>query len=509
MAEETPQPLTSGKRAAKNTLFLYIRMLIVMGVTIFTSRVILQSLGEVDFGVYNVVGGIAFSFGFFSSSMTNAAQRYLSIGHGQRNIAKVKEFFNLITILYIIACGLVLLIGGCLGFWIVSKLNIPDSSYWAGVVVFYTTLVSLTITLFASAYDSVLIARESMKVYAYLSIAEALLKLGIAYLIFDAPSHRLQIYALLLLGVTVIIKGILMTYCIRKFPECKFKLKWEPAKLKGILGFMGWNGVGTLMFMVNEQGINILLNLFFGPIVNAARGIASQVNTAIGHFSNNFFMALNPQIIKSYASGEMNGTIRLTFRSSLFSFYLLWLICLPVMLRRDYILHLWLTEVPNYTSQFLFWILIYSLVNVLTNPQWTLIRAIGKLKQYIINGCITMIAAIPIGWLLFRLDFPPVWIFIVMVALRCLYVVMSLYTIHHYIDYPISQYFKQVILPIAAVCVASGLIMNIVNQWIPENLAGLIGNTMCSLIVTIFTILLFIGSDSRQQLLSMIKSKIK
>lgn len=500
--------VTSSKRVAKNTLFLYMRMFIVMGVTIFTSRVILGALGEIDYGVLNVVGGIAFSFGFFSSSMTNATQRYLAYGHGEGNIQKVTDFFNLITILYIIASGIILLIGGALGFWIVSRLNIPHDAYWPAIVVYYTTLLALIITLFASVFDSVLVARENLKFYAYISVLEALLKLGIAYLVFVTPNDKLQIYALLFLAVTTIIKGSLIIYCLRKFPECKFRLKWEPHKLKGILAFMGWNGLGTLTFVINEQGINILLNIFFGPIVNAARGVASQVNMAISNFTNNFFLALNPQIIKSYASGDIPGTTKFTANASIFSFYLLWTICLPIILRRDYILAIWLKEVPEYTSSFLLWILIYSLVNVLTRPQWTLIQAIGKLKHYIINGTIIMIGAIPIGYLLYKLKFPPVSIFIVMVALRSIYLIITLITMKNLITFSPMNYITKVLIPIGITTGISYCIMHFINYYINCNFGGLVIITLISILVTCSTVIITLNKSSRTYILNIIKSKI-
>ena len=500
--------VTSSKRVAKNTLFLYLRMFIVMGVTIYTSRVILASLGEVDYGVLNVVGGIAFSFGFFSSSMTNATQRYLAYGHGEGNLGKVTEFFNLITILYLIASGVILVIGGALGFWIVSRLNIPETAYWAGVVVYYTTLLSLIITLFASVFDSVLVARESLKFYAYISVLEAVLKLGIAYLVFVTPNDKLQIYALMLLGVTLLIKGTLTLYCIRKFPECKFRLKWQPDKLKGILSFMGWNGLGTLTFVINEQGINILLNIFFGPIVNAARGIATQVNGAIANFTNNFFLALNPQIIKSYASGDIPGTTRFTANASVFSYYLLWMICLPIILRRDYILTLWLKDVPEYTSTFLLWILIYSLINVLTRPQWTLIQAVGKLKRYIINGAITMIGAIPVGYVFYKLGFPPVTIFIVMVVLRTVYLLVSLLTIRSLIAFSPVKYLAQVLLPITLTTLLSFGITWWLNLYVGQTFGGLVIVTISSLIITAIVILLTLGKTRRNALIHTINAKL-
>lgn len=508
MAEAGQQPVTSGKRVAKNTLFLYIRMFIVMGVTIFTSRVILQSLGEVDYGVMNVVGGIAFSFGFFSSSMTNATQRYLSFGHGKGDISKVKEFFNLISTLYIIACGIILVVGGSLGFWIVSKLNIPPESYWPGVVVYYTVLVGMVITLFSTTFDSALIAREKMGFYAYMSIVETILKLGLAYLIFILPTDKLIYYAIIQLLITIIVKGTMAIYCMRKYPECEVKFVWQPKKMKGVLSFMGWNGAGTIVYVLNEQGINILINLFFGPILNAARGIANQVNSAIGSFSNNFFLALNPQIIKSYAAGELDKTIKLMKQSSIFSFYLMWIIILPLILRRDYVLGLWLKEVPEYTSTFLLWILIYRLINILSQPQWTVMQAVGSIRQYIINGMISMVGAVPIGYLFFRLGYPPQSIFIVMAVLRAIYVIVSTFTIHKYIKFSLIKYSTSVFLPLILMTGVTFVILYTINLYIPENFIGLIIVCLSSIILVGSTAMIAIGKSGRKQIFTKIKGKL-
>lgn len=480
-----------------------------MGVTIFTSRIILESLGITDYGVYNVVGGIAGSFGFFSSSMTSATQRYFSYGHGEGNIEKVREYFNVISVLYLFACGGILVIGGALGFWIVSRLNIPADLYWSGVVVFYTTLISLIITLFSSIFDSVLISRENLKLYAYVSIIEAGLKLGISYLLFLTPSKRLIVYALLLLSVTIITKGILWIYCLKKFEECRFDLKWEPSKMKGILSFMGWTGGSTIAWLINDQGTNIILNLFFGPVVNAARGVASQVNNAITNFSRNFYVALTPQIIKSYASGDVKGSISMMNNSSLFSYYLLWLIILPVIVRRDYILHLWLKEVPDYASIFLFWILLYSLVNVLITPQWVFIQAIGKLKAYSINSGLFMILPVVIGYLFYRFGYPPQTIFILSFIFRFMLVLATIINIKTLIDYHLTTYLIKVLLPLISVSFLSYFILQIINPYIEQNFGGLVLIVLISIIISFTLMILSLDKKNKNFLFNKLKPVLK
>lgn len=294
----------------------------------------------------------------------------------------------------------------------------------------------------------------------------------------------------------------------KKYKECRYNLIWDGAQIKDIFSFMGWNGLGTIVWVVNEQGINILINLFFGPVVNAARGVASQVNQAINNFTNNFFLALNPQIIKRYAADDIEGTIRITENASIFSYYLLWMICLPVILRRDYILSLWLKDVPEYTSIFLLWILIYSLVNVLTRPQWTVVQAVGQLKNYIINGCVTMIGAIPIGYLVYRMGSVPQTIFVIMVVLRLLYVFVSLHTIKGMIQLNICRYLKRVILPILIVSSLSWVAMSYLDTLFVEDFIGFILSTCTSLVVCCLLIFISLTSDTRQYILGIIRRRL-
>ena len=497
------------KRVAKNTVLLYIRMIIVMGVSLFTSRVILESLGVEDYGVYNIVGGIAYSFGFFSSALTNAIQRYLSFGHGEGSIEKVRNYLSIITIIFLIFCGIIAVAGGAAGYWIVSLLNIPAHLFSSAIWIYYTTLVSLIITLLCSIFDSVLIAREDMNVYAYLSIAEAAFKLGIAYILFSIPSERLIVYGLLSLAATAIVKTSIIIYTYRKYEECKFHLKWNKSKIREIYGFIGWNGLGTASFAINEQGINILFNLFFGPVVNAARGISYQVSSAINNFTSNFFMAMNPQIIRTYAAGDYKDCVRLMQQASIFSFFLLWLICLPVMLRRDYILNIWLTDVPDCTSQLLLWILVYNLINILTQPQWTVIRAIGKLKRYMITGSILMLATIPVGYTGLKTGLPPQSIIIVMSALRLVYVCVSLTNIRKYIDFSIRGYVKCVFLPIAAIVLISASSSIVADFYIPDNFPGLIMVVLFTIAISSLSMIMFLHKNIRTSILATIKHHIK
>lgn len=476
--------MADGKRVAKNTVFLYIRMLVVMGVTLFTSRVYLQALGVDGYGVWNLVGGLAASFGFFTSSLSNATQRFLSVGHGRNDIEEVRSVFNASAYIYVIFGGTILLIGMLLGPWLISLLNIPPALHTASYWVYYATIVGLSVSITATMFDSVLIARENMKIYAYLSVVEAFLKLAIAYLIMIAPSAtRLIVFALLSALVVILVKGAMIVYCARHYEEVHIKPHWDKPKVRSMIGFIGWNGIGTAVYALNDQSTSVLLNVFFGPVVNAARGVANQVNSAINTFSTNFFTAFTPQLIKTYAAGERAEFAKLFVSSNTLSFALLWFLFLPLILRRDYVLGLWLEEVPGYTSVFLVWILLYSLVNSFTRPQWITVQAHGNLKPYMRWSISFTLVGIACYYGILKLGMPPQSIFIVMVIVRAMFVMVSWRIVKRYVELSTGQYLRRVYLPLAVLVCASFAIMYLIDPLISQTFGGLVAVCLISLAV--------------------------
>lgn len=490
---------SNSKRIAKNTIFLYIRMLLIMAVTLYTSRIILHTLGVEDFGIYNLVGGVASSFIFFSSSLSNATQRYLNFELGSGDISKVRNIFNMSLLINSILALIVFIVAELIGVWLIdNKLVIPEERIFAASCVFHTTMLSLLLTFIGSVFDSVLIARENMKVYAYIGIIEAITKLLIAYCIVLSSFDKLILYSLLMFGLIFLIKAATAIYCFRHYQECKLQYYWNPMLFKEMFGFIGWNGFGTAVWMINEQGMNILMNLFFGPIVNAARAVATQVNSAINNFSNNFFTAVRPQIVKCYAAGDYNYFIKLIFASSRYSFYLIWLLCLPVIMRSDYILNLWLKDVPDYSVEFVRWILIYSSVNVLTNPIWSAIQAIGKLKRYIIIGSTVFLMAFPISYILLKLGYSPVISFQVLTVVRIAYLFVTIKILRDYINFSLKQYLSIVLLPITSVGILSFICTSFANGLFEQNFISLILISGVSILITlIFILLLGVTAEER------------
>ena len=483
---------STNKRIARNTMFLYIRMLLIMAVSLYTSRLILKTLGVVDFGIYNVIGGLASSFVFFSSSLSNATQRFLNFELGKSNIEETKNIFNLSLLIYFILALLVLIIGEVIGIYLISnKLIIPqdriDAAYW----VFHSFMGSLVITLVSIVFDSVLIARENMKIYAYVGIFEAIGKLLIVFSLTWVGRDYLKTYAFFSFFYLLIVKSIPFIVCVKKYPECKFRYYWDKNLFIRMFKFVGWNGYGTAVYAINEQGTNILLNLFFGPAINAARAIAVQVKSAVNNFSNNFLLATRPQIVKSYAVGDIPYFLRLIFDSSRYSFYLLWILCLPIILRIEYILTLWLGDFPEFTAEFVVWTLFFMLVNILTSPIWSAIQAIGKLKKYVLLGSTIFLMAFPIGYLFLLWDYSPIVVSQVLVVVRLIYLFSTILILKSYINLSIKKYLIEVISPILLVLVLSALVMSQIDNLISQNFLGLIAEITISFIVTILSIYIF------------------
>lgn len=485
-------------------------MLVVMAVTLYTSRVILQVLGVDDFGIYNVVGGLATSFVFFSTSLSNATQRFLNFELGKSNLEGVNRIFNLSLLVYLAICVVVILIVESFGIWFLNtQLVIPSSRLYAANWVLQCFALSLCVNLLGTVFDSVLIARENMKIYAYSGLLDAFLKLAIVYLLLISDVDRLVLYGVLLLLVTVINKTIPVVYCLRRYSECKIRFLWDKSLFISMFKFIGWNGMGTAVWAVNEQGVNILLNIFFGPAVNAARAIAQQVNNAINNFTTNFFVAVRPQIVKSYASSDLDYLVKLIFYSSKYGFYLMWLLSVPIMFWVSFVLHVWLDNVPVYADEFLVWILIYSLVNVLTNPFWSTIQAVGKLKKYILVGSLVYLSAFPISYVVLKLGYNPVVPLQILSVVRLIYLAVTVSIIKEHVCFSYVSYLMQVIRPILMVVFISTVALSFVNRFMPVTFLSFILFTLISFIISSLVIVgVGVTREERQIVFKYIVSKV-
>lgn len=499
------------KIIAKNTFFLYIRMFILMFISLFTARVLLDKLGVEDYGIYNVVGGLAGMFTFFSSSLANASQRFLNIELGTGLINNAKNIFSQHFTLYIVICVGVVVISETIGLWFVyNKLVIEETRLYAALWVYQFMVISLCVTLIGIIFNSAIIAHEQMNVYSFVGIFEGVSKLLICYLLSISNFDKLILYGFLLLVVTLVTQAYFAYYSLKHYEECKLRFLWNKKILKETSSIIGWNTIGTLVYAINDAGVNIMLNLFFGPIVNAARAISFQISTSLNNFSTNFFVSVRPQITKSYATRDFDYLLKLFYGSSKYSFYLLWIFSLPIMLAIDAILKFWLKVVPQYTSDFTIWVLIYSLINVLNNPVWSVALSVGKLKRYIGVGSLIFFMVFPISYIALYIGFSPVSIFIVMVVVRSVYLIVVLSIIKRFIPFSVNEYLRFVIYPILKVIVLTIFISYVLRIFLNGNILITIIFCLISIISTAISIW-FCGINNEEKffILSSLKEKFK
>ncbi|MGV8093752.1 MAG: lipopolysaccharide biosynthesis protein [Mangrovibacterium sp.] len=411
----------SNKRIAKNTLVLYFRMILTMLVSLYTSRVVLNTLGVEDYGTYNVVGGVVTMFGFFNGAMSSATQRFLSFDLGRGDYLQLRKTFNATLIIHTVIAILVFILAETVGLWFVNtQLNLPEGRIEAARWVYHFSVLTFMVSIIQVPYNAVIIARERMNVYAYASILEALLKLFIVFMLTWIAFDKLKLYGILLFAVSFIVASIYRIYGLKQFDETHFELVIDKTLYKTLISYSGWNLFGGVAAISKVQGASIILNIFFGTVVNAAQGVANQVSGSINMFVSNFQMASNPQIIKSYAAEDKEYMTNLVIRTARFSFCLLFIPTLPVILEIEYILKLWLKIVPEYTAVFTILILINVLIDTISGPLMTSIQATGKIKTYQAIVGILLILILPVSYVFFRLGFPPYFTFIVSIAVSVL-----------------------------------------------------------------------------------------
>ena len=408
------QSSSNNKRIAKNTLLLYFRMLFMMAVSLYTSRVVLNTLGVEDYGIYNVAGGIVAMFGFINGSMSSATQRYITFALGKGDRKQLQTVFSTTLQIHTLIAVLIVILGESIGLWFLyNKLQIPadrmDAAFW----VLQCSIVSTVIMIVSVPYNADIIAHEKMSAFAYISVLEVILRLVTVYMLVVFSVDKLILYAFLLLGVQLFIRFCYSYYCNKHFKETKYRHVWDKALFKEMTEFAGWSMFGNLSSVLFTQGLNILLNVFFSPVVNAARAVAIQVQNAILQFVSNFQMALNPQITKTYAKGEIQEMHKLMFRCARFSFYLLFFLSLPVLFETDFILTVWLRTVPDNTVIFLRIMICTSLIYTIANPLIIANQATGKTKKYQTICGFILLSILPISYLLLKLGCPAYSVFIV------------------------------------------------------------------------------------------------
>lgn len=445
-------------------------MILVMGVNLYTSRIILEALGINDYGVYNVVGGMVALFSIISGSLSAAISRFLTFELGTGNEEKLKDIFSTSLLIQICLSIIIAILCGTIGFWFLNnKMNIqPDAMYAANFVLLFSTLTFI-INLISVPYNALIIAHEKMSAFAYVSIIEVLLKLGVAFILLLFSEHRLIIYAVLIFSISLIIRFIYSMYCERNFPECHVKLKFSQRIFKDMSKFAGWNFFGAASGVLRNQGNNVILNLFFSTVVNSAYAISMQVNSAITQLADNFIVSVNPQITKYYAQAEYEKMNDLIFRSSRLSFYLTWILGSLILLNTSYIIHLWLKNVPEYTIVFIQLIIVLAIVESLSKPLITAMLATGNIRNYqIVVGGLQLLN-LPISYILLKNGFGPIYPLIIAICLSIACLIARLIMIKRLIPINIIKFLFTVCLKSLLICGISLILPLLIQNYIVFN----------------------------------------
>lgn len=474
----------NNKRIALNTIFLYVRMFVIMIVTLYTTRVVLQVLGVVDYGIYNVVGGVVSMFSFLNASMANGFQRFLNVKMGQGNMEDVNDVFKSSLTIQIALIGIVVLLGETLGVWFLeTQMNIPVDRQQAAYYVFQFTLLTFVFTMLQAPFTAVLIAFENMKFYAYLSIFEACFKLLIVYFLMLFSYDKLVLYSILVSFVACAVLLAYVLYCRRHFSFLSFRFSSNKDTITRISAFSGWNTFGSLAHLLEGQGVNILLNIYFGPVVNAARGIAFQVLSGLNSFVLNIHIAARPQVIKSYSVGDTDRMWYLTYQVSRFLFYLMLLLSLPLFMEIEFVLSLWLGSegVTEYTVAFVRIIILTGLCNVFANPITTVVHATGKMKAFQIVCSSVIVCVIPISYVFLENGCTAETVMIISLILTILVHIVRLFMLKRILAFSILAYVRNVMFTSGKV-LSSASLLSLFVYWI----VGLHSSWMSCLLIAIY-----------------------
>lgn len=486
-------------------------MLLTLFVGLYTSRVVLQTLGISDYGLYNVVGGIITLFTFINSTLASGTQRFMSFALGEQNFNKMKSVFSTAIYLHALFSLIIVVIAEIVGLWLLyNKMQIPDGRMDAAFWVFQFSIFATMIKMMEVPYMATLIAHERMNIYAYISIYDVFMKLLIVYLIQLVNYDKLILYAFLLFVVHISSALLYLLYCRTKYSETRSIVGFNKSTFKEIASFSGWNIFGCGAVALQGQGVNILLNMFFGTVVNAARGIAFQVNVIILQFVHNFQVAVNPQIVKLYASGQKEEMIKLVLNNSKFAAFLFLIIAIPAFVEIEFVLRIWLGEYPNYAPIFLRIIIVQSLIQTMNRPVVMAIHAVGKMKDVNLTSGSVLLLILPVSYILLKLGCSPVTVFLVNIIPWLLELLLVLYWLRKYINFPIWEFYKKVygvVFPLGSLALSIPYAIHYLldgNEILRFIAVGFFSVVSTTLIVAYFGI----SKSLRIKLLSNILSKI-
>lgn len=451
----------NNKRIAKNTLLLYVRMLLLIIVQLYTVPVVLKALGVEDYGIYNVVAGVVTMFSFIGGSLASGSQRFIAFELGKKNKERLKYIFDVTISIYIILAIIAFILLEAGGYYFLNNnMNIPANRLCAANWVFQLTILAFIINLISIPYNAAVIAHEKMSIFAYVSILECFLKLITVIILQFVLFDHLIVYSLLICFITIIIRIIYQVYCRKQFDECRnFKFVFDLYKSKDLLIYSWWNMIGSVALISRQQGLNIIINLFFGPLLNAAHSIGQQINGVLSQFINNVYMATRPQMTKLYANNEIKEMWSLVFHSSKLAFYLLMVLSIPLLLELDEILIIWLYKVPPYTSTIGKLMIISILIETLANQIIGAYQAQNKIKRYQVYSSTIILLNIPISYISILYFSNPIIPYVISVLLSVLYVCSIIWNARKELNMNIEEYVKQVILNVVVVYCFSILIV--------------------------------------------------
>ena len=492
-------------------MYLYIRMFLVLIVTLYTSRVILHALGAVDYGIYNAVGGIVAMMAFLNSALSSSSSRFLTYELGRNNTIELNKTFSASLNLHIVFALIVVVIAETIGLWFLyNKLVIPEDRMIAALWVYQCSIVVSVISFIQVPYNASLIAHENMSIYALVGLYEAISSLAIVFLINISPIDKLVFYAILIAVNKALIQTFYLLYSVRHYSECRFRRVKDSTLYKKLLNYSGWDLFGNFASVCQGQGINILLNMFFGPVVNAARAIAVQIQTGITVFVTNFLMAIRPQVVKSFAENNTERMYSLTFTSARLAYCLMLALILPVCFEINIVLRIWLgNDVPDNTNIFSVIILLTYLMETFHLASLMAYHAIGKIKLGNIVGGTLMVTALPISYFVLRMGMPAYSVFIVIFLVNLTQMFWGWYIVHRYVPFSYKELIRTVYVPTIVVTCTSIIVPLVINLTLEEGFARLIltliGTESAILISTYF---FGLTSFERKKFKSFIKNKL-
>lgn len=504
--------LSNNKRVAKNTLFLYGRMLLSMFISLYTARVVLNTLGASDYGLFNVVGGVIAIFAVLKALVATGTQRFLTFEMGKGSgIEKLTAVFTTSLSTFLLIGGVVFLLGETVGLWFVNTyLNIPEGRELAANIVYQVSILSMLVSTVQVPYTAAIMSHERMDIYGYVGIGEPLLRLGLILLLPLFPYDKLITYALILLVIGVTVTVVYMYLCRRLFEECKFQLRIDKSLFKNMIGFTMWNMLESVSNMLNSQGLDVLINIFFGTTVNASRAVANQVNHTVHGFASNFLVAMFPQITKTYAAKEYNECYNLILRGAKFSYMILAILMIPILLNMDYILLLWLKIPPADASVFCKLVLISMIVRMVSEPLYTGIQATGNVKKYQIWTSSITLLNIPICFFLFKMGMPAYVAFIVLIGMSAVLVICRLIFLTKQTSFPFQKYIKCILVKCIGVSLLAYLPLHFLNNCFDDGIAKLIFVSVIAMLWTgALFFLLTMTKGERDFIFDIVLNKIK